>query len=127
MQLFLSIMDGFFAGWMTSRLGRNLGHNRAIDIAMGTAGAVAGGFFVTVTAAPFSIPGKMIYASLGAILVAVISTAMTRYLRWGERWDLNPRPSVPQTDALPAELRSPPGEYKQFTTVSAHGEGLQGL
>ena len=29
---------------------------------------------------------------------------------WGERWDLNPRPSVPQTDALPAELRSPPGE-----------------
>ena len=29
-------------------------------------------------------------------------------VRWGERWDLNPRPSVPQTDALPAELRSPP-------------------
>ena len=27
--------------------------------------------------------------------------------RWGERWDLNPRPSVPQTDALPTELRSP--------------------
>jgi hypothetical protein len=27
---------------------------------------------------------------------------------WGERRDLNPRPSVPQTDALPAELRSPP-------------------
>src|SRR6185437_11843081 len=26
---------------------------------------------------------------------------------WGERRDLNPRPSVPQTDALPAELRSP--------------------
>ena len=27
---------------------------------------------------------------------------------WGERWDLNPRPSEPQSDALPAELRSPP-------------------
>ena len=26
---------------------------------------------------------------------------------WGERRDLNPRPSVPQTDALPTELRSP--------------------
>src|SRR5580692_9542954 len=26
---------------------------------------------------------------------------------WGERRGLNPRPSVPQTDALPAELRSP--------------------
>lgn len=26
---------------------------------------------------------------------------------WGERWGLNPRPSEPQPDALPAELRSP--------------------
>src|SRR5271155_17309 len=29
---------------------------------------------------------------------------------WGERRGLNPRPSVPQTDALPAELRSPPSD-----------------
>src|SRR5579863_5591120 len=34
----------------------------------------------------------------------------TEWISWGERWDLNPRPSVPQTDALPAELRSPPGK-----------------
>ncbi len=34
-----------------------------------------------------------------------ISMAFGEY--WGERWDLNPRPSVPQTDALPTELRSP--------------------
>jgi hypothetical protein len=33
---------------------------------------------------------------------------------WGERWDLNPRPSVPQTDALPAELRSPPLRTSMF-------------
>ncbi len=26
---------------------------------------------------------------------------------WGGRWDLNPRLSVPQTDALPAELLPP--------------------
>src|SRR5690348_9219163 len=37
---------------------------------------------------------------------------------WGERRDLNPRPSVPQTDALPAELRSPPPGYKDFITAS---------
>ena len=36
---------------------------------------------------------------------------------WGERRDLNPRPSVPQTDALPAELRSPPFDCKQFSIV----------
>src|SRR4029077_20364742 len=32
---------------------------------------------------------------------------------WGERRGLNPRPSVPQTDALPAELRSPQTKYTQ--------------
>src|SRR5271155_3930205 len=31
-------------------------------------------------------------------------------MNWGERRGLNPRPSVPQTDALPAELRSPPSD-----------------
>src|ERR1700722_5808663 len=36
---------------------------------------------------------------------------------WGERRGLNPRPSVPQTDALPAELRSPHAEWKQFTLL----------
>ncbi len=36
---------------------------------------------------------------------------------WGERWDLNPRRSVPQTDALPAELRSPQIDCQQFITV----------
>src|SRR5581483_335563 len=35
----------------------------------------------------------------------------------GERRDLNPRPSVPQTDALPAELRSPHADCKQFSIV----------
>src|SRR5579863_3887088 len=49
----------------------------------------------------------------------------TEWISWGERWDLNPRPSVPQTDALPAELRSPQGAEKQFTTVSVRGEGLE--
>ena len=32
---------------------------------------------------------------------------------WGERRGLNPRPSVPQTDALPAELRSPQVDSQQ--------------
>ena len=36
-----------------------------------------------------------------------ISSKWIQEVSWGERWDLNPRPSVPQTDALPAELRSP--------------------
>lgn len=31
------------------------------------------------------------------------------FLSWGERWDSNPRQPVPQTGALPTELRSPYG------------------
>lgn len=30
--------------------------------------------------------------------------------KWGDRRGLNPRPSAPQADALPTELRSPEGE-----------------
>ena len=47
---------------------------------------------------------------------------------WGERRGLNPRPSVPQTDALPAELRSPRTKYTQFrphSVFSKVGEGQQ--
>src|ERR1700675_445934 len=47
---------------------------------------------------------------------------------WGERRGLNPRPSVPQTDALPAELRSPPLKYVQFRLhFTASKEGRRRL
>lgn len=42
---------------------------------------------------------------------------------WGERWDLNPRPSVPQTDALPTELRSPLGVNHDSTRSHADKAG----
>jgi uncharacterized membrane protein YeaQ/YmgE (transglycosylase-associated protein family) len=86
MQLFFWIVEGLLAGWMTVKLARNAGHNRVLDVVMGTAGAVAGGFFVTV--APLSVPGKMIYANLAAILTAVICTAVVRYLR--RKWRRGP-------------------------------------
>ena len=79
MQLFFWIVEGLLAGWMTVKLARNAGHNCVLDVVMGTAGAVAGGFFATV--APLSVPGKMIYANLAAIFWAVISSATVRYLR----------------------------------------------
>src|SRR3984893_17872047 len=47
---------------------------------------------------------------------------------WGERRGLNPRPSVPQTDALPAELRSPRTKYTQFSPHSVFSKaGLASL
>jgi hypothetical protein len=44
---------------------------------------------------------------------------------WGGRWDLNPRHSVPQTDALPAELRPPEVKeevYAMFLSEEREGE-----
>ena len=35
---------------------------------------------------------------------------------WGERWDSNPRRPVPQTGALPTELRSPYGACLEIRT-----------
>ena len=41
---------------------------------------------------------------------------------WGGRWDLNPRHSEPQSDALPAELLPPLIDYKQFTPLPLGGK-----
>src|SRR6476646_6942117 len=41
---------------------------------------------------------------------------------WGGRRGLNPRHSVPQTDALPAELLPPPDNSLQFTLFSRDGK-----
>src|SRR5271155_3843806 len=49
-----------------------------------------------------------------------------RWRNWGERRGLNPRPSVPQTDALPAELRSPPGKNHITALRAAVGCVRQG-
>lgn len=38
----------------------------------------------------------------------------------GGRWDLNPQPSVPQTDALPIELQPPYFEYRSLIEKLLH-------
>ena len=81
MQLLLWIMDGLVVGWLTGKTMASKGRNLVMDIVMGAAGAVAGGFFVTV--APVLVQGKMIYANLGAILGAITLTVLSRYSRGG--------------------------------------------
>ena len=45
-------------------------------------------------------------------------------IKWGERWDSNPRQPVPQTGALPTELRSPlMVRVKRFELLSHALEG----
>ena len=44
------------------------------------------------------------------------------FVMWGGRRGLNPRHSVPQTDALPAELLPPLTDNKQFTLLFPCGK-----
>jgi hypothetical protein len=58
------------------------------------------------------------------------SLPLSLWKNWGERRGLNPRPSVPQTDALPAELRSPPSGgivYTKFGGSVRAGRGDWGV
>jgi hypothetical protein len=54
------------------------------------------------------------------------ATSVVKGRNWGERRGLNPRPSVPQTDALPAELRSPPSAEIVYTILGRREVGSMG-
>jgi uncharacterized membrane protein YeaQ/YmgE (transglycosylase-associated protein family) len=77
MHLLFWMIDGMVVGWL-SQLARGYRRNRIMDVVMGAAGAVAGGFFVIVS--PFFVYGAMIFSNLGAILGAVVLIFLSRYL-----------------------------------------------
>jgi uncharacterized membrane protein YeaQ/YmgE (transglycosylase-associated protein family) len=64
---------GLFAGWMTGKNMRGYGYGPLIDITMGIAGGVAGGFIMRSA----SFPGHALILSttLAAILGAILLTA----------------------------------------------------
>jgi uncharacterized membrane protein YeaQ/YmgE (transglycosylase-associated protein family) len=77
MQLLFWIIDGLFAGWLTAKFMSATGRDYIMDIIMGIAGAVGGGFIVDALGLP--VQGKMIYTNLAAILGAVILTVLSRF------------------------------------------------
>ena len=93
MQLFLWIVDGLVAGWLTGKIMSGEGRDLLMDAIMGVAGGVAGGFMVNVAGLP--VQGKMIYTNLVAIIGAVILTALSR-VATGRRdtLSLKPRPQA---------------------------------
>jgi uncharacterized membrane protein YeaQ/YmgE (transglycosylase-associated protein family) len=74
MYWFLWIFVGFVAGWLTGRSLEGEGYGRFMDIAMGIAGAVVGGFLTH--AAGFSGTGATILASLAAMVGAIMFTTL---------------------------------------------------
>ena len=77
MALLFWMLDGFAAGWLTGRIMTNEGRDRFVDIVMGSAGAVAGGFMFG--GLHLLVRGQMIYTNLAALMGAISLTILARY------------------------------------------------
>jgi uncharacterized membrane protein YeaQ/YmgE (transglycosylase-associated protein family) len=78
MQLFFWIAGGLLAGWVTGKVMGSQGRDVVMDLVMGLAGAVAGGFVVSAMGLP--VQGAMIFTDLAAIAGGVILTALARII-----------------------------------------------
>lgn len=78
MMLLFWIVGGAFVGWLTGMFMSSEGRDRVMDIVMGVAGGIGGGFLFG--AAHILVQGKMIYTMLPAIVGAAILTMFTGYL-----------------------------------------------
>jgi uncharacterized membrane protein YeaQ/YmgE (transglycosylase-associated protein family) len=71
------IIVGLIAGWATGKIMKGGGYGVFVDIVIGIAGAIIGGFVMRTLG--FSGQGGLIYTILIAILGAVILTAIVRF------------------------------------------------
>jgi uncharacterized membrane protein YeaQ/YmgE (transglycosylase-associated protein family) len=78
MLLLLWIVDGVAAGYLTGKFMSSEGRDWVMDIVMGLAGGVGGGFLLSGT--HLLVQGKMIYTNLAAMSGAVVLTALSRYV-----------------------------------------------
>src|SRR5215831_16082814 len=72
------IIVGFVAGWVTGKIMRGPGHGFLMDVVIGIAGAIAGGWIMR--ALGFAGRGGMIYTILVAIAGSVILTLLYRFI-----------------------------------------------
>ncbi len=73
------IIVGLIAGWATGKIMKGSGYGVLMDILIGIAGAIIGGFLMRLLG--FAGAGGLIYTILVAILGAVILTAIVRALK----------------------------------------------
>ena len=81
---FLWIIIGLVIGRLTGQLLGGGGYGPIVDIVMGVAGAVAGGFIVLLASSPAH--AGVAYTGLAAILGAAILTGITVYANGARRY-----------------------------------------
>lgn len=78
------IIVGLIAGWVTGKRLRGYGYGGFMDVVIGIAGAVAGGFIMRN--AGFTGQGGMIYTTLVATLGAVVLTVLVGFVSGRKRY-----------------------------------------
>ncbi len=76
MHALLWVVDGLAAGWLTGKMMAGEGRDLVVDVAMGMAGGIAGGFLVSTFSS--LVQGKMIFTNLAAMEGAIALTALSR-------------------------------------------------
>jgi uncharacterized membrane protein YeaQ/YmgE (transglycosylase-associated protein family) len=76
---------GIVAGWLTGRVLKGNQYGPFMNVAMGVAGALAGGFLMTRFAG-YSGRGGMFYAAFVALLGAVLFTVLTAFINGRKRY-----------------------------------------
>ncbi len=72
------VIGGAAVGWLMGKLMASEGRDYVMDLVMGVAGAIGGGFLFSTM--HFLVQGKMVYTMLAAILGAVVLTMLARYM-----------------------------------------------
>jgi uncharacterized membrane protein YeaQ/YmgE (transglycosylase-associated protein family) len=82
---FLSwIIVGLITGWLTGKLVREGGYGPMVNIVMGIAGGVAGGFVARIARSPNF--RELVYTIFAAILGAAIVTGINAYATGRKRY-----------------------------------------
>jgi uncharacterized membrane protein YeaQ/YmgE (transglycosylase-associated protein family) len=82
---FLSwVIVGLITGWLTGKLVREGGYGSIVNVVMGVAGAVAGGFIARLASSPNH--RGLTYTSVAAILGAAIVTWINAYATARKRY-----------------------------------------
>lgn len=76
MRLIWWVVVGLIAGWATGKIMKGHGYGALMDIVIGIAGAILGGWIMTLLG--FSSAGGLLYTILVAIGGAVVLTAIVR-------------------------------------------------
>jgi uncharacterized membrane protein YeaQ/YmgE (transglycosylase-associated protein family) len=72
------IIVGVAVGWLMGKIMLSEGRDYVMDIVMGVAGAIGGGFLLSTM--HLLVQGKLIYTSLAAIWGAVVLAMLARYV-----------------------------------------------